>query len=109
MNEPHDLNVGTWAATVQQAVNAIRSVSSTSHMILLPGTDFTAVGAFINNDSGPSLSAVKNPDGSTTNLIFDVHQYLDSDSSGRSPECTQNGVNNLNTLGNWLRSNGRQA
>jgi endoglucanase len=30
---------------------------------------------------------VKNLDGSTTGLYFDVHKYLDSDNSGTHAEC----------------------
>ena len=78
-------------------------------MILLPGTDYTAVGSFISTGSASALSAVVNLDGSHTNLIFDVHQYLDSEGSGTHLDCTTNGINNLNTLATWLRSNGRQA
>lgn len=32
MNEPHDLDVGTWATTVQAAVTAIRQAGATSQM-----------------------------------------------------------------------------
>jgi endoglucanase len=77
-------------------------------MILLPGTDYTSVGAFVENDSGPLLLGVKNPDGSTENLIFDVHQYLD-DGSGKSTECYKDGTDTLSSLASWLRQNGRQA
>ncbi|PYH79016.1 cellulase-domain-containing protein [Aspergillus uvarum CBS 121591] len=109
MNEPHDLDVISWATSVQEAVTSIRNASATSQIILLPGTSYTSVGGFISDGSASALSAVKNPDGSTTNLIFDVHQYLDSDGSGTSTTCTTNGVSNLGTLATWLRSNGRQA
>lgn len=78
-------------------------------MILLPGTDYTAAGSFISTGSASALSAVVNLDGSHTNLIFDVHQYLDSNFSGTSPDCSSDGIANLNTLATWLRSNGRQA
>lgn len=37
MNEPHDVQVGPWAETVQAAVTAIRNAGATSQMILLPG------------------------------------------------------------------------
>ncbi|KIM99752.1 glycoside hydrolase family 5 protein [Oidiodendron maius Zn] len=109
MNEPHDLDITTWATSVQWAVTSIRNAGATSQMVLLPGTSYTSVGGFISDGSASALSAVKNPDGSTTNLIFDVHQYLDSDGSGTSTQCTTNGVSNLSTLATWLRSNGRQA
>lgn len=78
-------------------------------MILLPGTGYTAAGSFVSSGSAAALSAVKNLDGSTTNLIFDVHQYLDSDFSGTHIDCTSNGIGNLDSLAGYLRSNGRQA
>lgn len=57
-------------------MTAIRNAGATSQMILLPGNDYTSAGAFISNGSGAALLGVKNPDGSTTNLIFDVHKYV---------------------------------
>lgn len=109
MNEPHDLNIATWAATVQKAVTAIRNTGATSQMILLPGTDYTSAANFIENGSGAALLPVTNPDGSTTNLIFDVHKYLDSDNSGTHAECVTNNADAFNNLATWLRSNKRQA
>lgn len=38
--QPHDLDVATWATTLQWVVNTIRSVGATSQMILLPGTEY---------------------------------------------------------------------
>lgn len=55
------------------------------------------------------LLTVKNPDGSTANLIFDVHKYLDSDNSGTNAECATNNVQVFTTLAAWLRSNNRIA
>ncbi|KAL2789053.1 glycoside hydrolase superfamily [Aspergillus keveii] len=109
MNEPHELDITAWATSAQYAVTSIRDAGATSQMVLLPGTTFTSVGGFISSGSASALSAIRNPDGSTTNLIFDVHQYLDADSSGTSTECATNGVNNLSTLATWLRANNRQA
>lgn len=55
--------------------------SANSQIILLPGNDWTSAQEFVTDGSGPALLGVVNPDGSTTNLIFDVHKYLDSDNS----------------------------
>jgi len=107
INEPHNLNITLWAATNSAAVAAIRKTGSTN-MILLSGMDFASAGAFPKN-SGPAMLGVKNPDGSTTGLIFNVHQYLDSDYSGTNPECTYNNVDNFSYLAKWLRLNKRQA
>jgi endoglucanase len=110
MNEPHDLTISTWAATVQKVVTAIRNAGATSQMILLPGTDFTSAANFISNGSGGALIKVTNPDGSTTNLIFDVHKYLDSDNSGTHTECVTNNIDSaFSPLATWLRQNNRQA
>lgn len=105
----HDLDITTWASTVQAAVTAIRQAGATSNKILLPGTDYTSAANFISNGSGDALKNVTNLDSTTTNLIFDVHRYLDSDNSGSSAECVTNNVDVFITLGDWLRQEGRQA
>jgi endoglucanase len=108
MNEPHDLQMTQWAATVQAVVTAIRAVAK-SQLILLPGTDYTSAGTFPTN-SGPYLLNVTNPDSSTTGLIFDVHKYLDSDNSGTHTECVTNNIDSaFSPLATWLRTNKRQA
>ena len=82
MNEPHDIpDINLWAGSVQAAVTAIRQAGATTQLILLPGNDYTSAGTFISNGSAAALGNVTNPDGSFTNLIFDVHKYLDSDNS----------------------------
>jgi endoglucanase len=90
-------------------VTAIRKAGATSNKILLPGNEWTHASAFISNGSGAALNKVTNLDGSTTDLIFDVHQYLDSDGSGTHTACTTNNVDAFNTLGAWLQTNKRQA
>ena len=51
-----------------------------------------------------------NLDGTTTNLVFDVHKYLDSDNSGTHSECVTNNIDDaFAPLATWLRSSGRQA
>lgn len=109
MNEPHDLNIVMWAETVQAAVTAIRQAGATTQMILLPGTNFTCAVTFISTGSASSLMNVTNLDGTTTNLVFDVHQYLDFDNSGTHDTCAVNNTVGFATLATWLRSNGRQA
>ncbi|KAE9376550.1 glycoside hydrolase family 5 protein [Stipitochalara longipes BDJ] len=110
MNEPHDLTVTTWAQTVQAVVTAIRQAGATSQMILLPGSDYTSAGSYISDGSAAALAAVTNPDGTTTNLIFDVHKYLDSDNSGGGGDCVTNNIATaFQPLATWLNSIGRQA
>ncbi|KXN82252.1 Endoglucanase EG-II [Leucoagaricus sp. SymC.cos] len=111
MNEPHDVpDIERWAQTVQAAVTAIRNAGATTQLILLPGNNWTSAETFVSNGSADALNKVTNPDGSKTNLVFDVHKYLDSDNSGTHPDCTTNNIDNAwKPLGDWLRENGRQA
>ncbi|KAK3679722.1 hypothetical protein LTR78_000098 [Recurvomyces mirabilis] len=109
MNEPHDLDINLWATTVQAAVTAIRQAGATTNYVLIPGTNYASAGQFLDNGSGAALLPVHNPDGTFTNIIFDVHKYLDSDNSGTHPQCTTNNSAVFTTLGNWLRTNKRSA
>lgn len=79
-------------------------------MILLPGNDFTSAQMFVSDGSAAALSAVKDSDGSTKLLVFDVHKYLDSDGSGTNTECVSDHVSDtFAPLAQYLRTNGRQA
>lgn len=90
-------------------MTAIRQAGATGNKILLPGNDYTSAAAFVSNGSGAALLKVVNLDGSTTNLIFDVHKYLDSDGSGTHTNCVSNQQAVFSSLGDWLRTNKRQA
>ena len=78
-------------------------------MILLPGSNYTSVGDSVPSGNAEALSTVTNLDGSTTNLIYDVHQYIDSDYTGTHSTCAYTGIDGLEYLGDWLSTNGRQA
>lgn len=78
-------------------------------MILLPGNGWTGAATFVSDGSLAALKNVKNLDGSTTNLIFDVHKYLDSDGSGTHTDCITGNVDVFNSLASSLRAAGRQA
>ncbi|MCJ1419192.1 hypothetical protein MMC32_005545 [Xylographa parallela] len=111
MNEPHDLpDINLWAASVQAAVTAIRTAGATSQIILLPGNDYTSAESFVTGGSAAALCEVANPDGSKTNLVFDVHKYFDSDGSGTSADCVSNQIDtSFSPLATYLRANNRQA
>lgn len=110
MNEPWDLDVPTWATSVQTVVTAIRKLGATEQIILLPGTNFTSAGATVSSGSGAELIKITNPDGSTTGLVLDVHKYLDSDNSGTHNDCvTDNIADAFEPLAAFLRTNNRTA
>lgn len=59
----------------------MKSFRATSQLIILPGNNWTSAATFVSNGSADALNKVTNPDGSITNIAFDVHKYLDSDNS----------------------------
>ncbi|EGO03449.1 glycoside hydrolase family 5 protein [Serpula lacrymans var. lacrymans S7.3] len=111
MNEPHDIpDIYTWAQSVQAAVTAIRTAGATSQIVLLPGNNYTSAETFVSSGSAEALNAVRNPDGTITNLVMDVHKYLDYDNSGTHAPCVTNNIADAwEPLSVWLRENGRQA
>ncbi len=110
MNEPHDIDLTAWVASCQQAVAAIRKAEKVSHTILLPGENFSSAGKFLSSGWGPALATVTNPDGSTTNLLLDLHKYLDVDNSGDHPDCVMDNVaDTFEPVAAWLRTHKRQA
>ncbi|MCJ1238836.1 Endoglucanase EG-II [Varicellaria rhodocarpa] len=111
MNEPHDVpDIITWSQSVQAAVTAIRKAGATIQYCLLPGNDYTSAQTFVSSGSAAALANVTNLDGSTTNLIFDVHKYLDSDGSGTHADCTSNQIDDsFSPLATYLRTSNRQA
>ncbi|KAI1429415.1 endoglucanase 2 [Xylaria sp. FL1777] len=109
MNEPHDLDIGIWAQTSQNAVTAIREAGATSQMILLSGTNFDSAATLVSSGSADALLAITNPDGSTDNLLLDIHKYLDEDNSGTHAACTTNNVDAFTTVAQYLRSKGRKG
>lgn len=109
MNEPHDLEVKPWVNTVQKAVTGIRKAGATDSIILLPGVNFTSALTFVSTDSADLLNKVTNPDGTTDNLVMDLHQYLDINNSGTHKECTNDNVDGYKIVGEWLRKNNRTA
>ncbi|KAI8627333.1 glycoside hydrolase family 5 protein [Xylariaceae sp. FL1651] len=109
MNEPHDLDVTIWAQTCQKAVAAIRQAGATSQMILLSGTNFDSAATLVSSGSADALLAVTNPDGSTDNLLLDIHKYLDEDNSGTHAVCTTDNIDAFTTVAGYLRSKGRKG
>ncbi|KAI1781381.1 glycoside hydrolase family 5 protein [Hypoxylon cercidicola] len=109
MNEPHDLDVGVWANTCQKAVTAIREAGATSQMILLPGTNFDSAATLPTSGGAEQLLDIKNPDGTTDNLLLDIHKYLDEDNSGTHAECTTDNTDAFNDLAEFLRGKGRKG
>ena len=108
LDEPHDQDLQAFSISLQQAINAIRGQGANSQYILLPGIDFQHADTFLSL-SKPILAGMYDPAGGQSLLIYDIHQYLDADESGRSPECVTSRADLWAPIATDLRRSGRKA
>ncbi|ROW01957.1 hypothetical protein VMCG_05603 [Cytospora schulzeri] len=107
-NEPHDMSTATQTAELMQAcVDGVRAAGATSQYIFVEGTSYT--GAWTWTTSGNSENMGGITDTVDDKLVYEMHQYLDSDGSGTSETCvsTTIGAERLADATNWLRENNK--
>ncbi|KAF4342485.1 cellulase precursor [Fusarium beomiforme] len=85
----------------QAAINGIRAAGATQ-TIFVEGNQWS--GAWSWPDVNDNMKALTDP---LDKIVYEMHQYLDSDSSGTSPNCvsTTIGVERLKAATQWLRTN----
>ena len=108
VNEPHDMATETWRDAAQAAINAIRLAGATN-LILVPGNAWTGAHSWLQNWYGtPNGTVMINISDPANNFAYEVHQYLDSDSSGTSSTCVSPtiGAERLANFTAWCRANG---
>jgi endoglucanase len=111
MNEPYDISPKDWLRAANAAIAGIRAAKA-RNLILVPGTKWSGVRSW-QTDLGGGANAdvmlgVKDP---LNRWAFEVHTYLDEDSSGTHPECTgaKEVASSFEALTNWLRANDKKA
>jgi endoglucanase len=107
MNEPYDLPADAWLEAANAAIAAVRSVGA-RQLILVSGTAYSGAHSWTEDlpvgNNGRTMLGVRDPD---NNFAYDIHQYLDSDFSGRAPGC-ENGASALKAIedmSQWLATN----
>ena len=103
MNEPHDMETEQWFASATAATAAIRETGA-ENLILVPGNGWTGAhswgASYYGTSNQEAFSAYEDPGG---NFAIEVHQYLDSDSSGTHTTCVSEtvGVERLESITAW--------
>jgi endoglucanase len=111
VNEPHSIPTEHWLAAVNAAIAAIRDAGATN-LVAVPGVGWTTASTWTDDWYGTPnaevMTGVVDPIG---HLAFEVHQYLDENSSGGGPECVSStiGSERLAAFTEWLRSHGYQG
>ncbi|TAQ86274.1 hypothetical protein B7494_g5383 [Chlorociboria aeruginascens] len=107
-NEPHDMPTTTLTGSLMQAcINGVRAAGATSQYIFVEGTSYT--GAWTWTTSGNTdLLTLTDPQ---NKIVYEMHQYLDSDGSGTSATCVNStiGSSRLIAATGWLQANNKTA
>jgi endoglucanase len=111
MNEPHTMPTEQWRDAANAAIAAIRDTGA-ANLILVPGNAWTGAHSWTQNWYGtPNATAMLGITDPGQNFAFDVHQYLDSNSSGSSDQVVSETIGQERLVGftNWLRTNNRRG
>ncbi|KAI1132188.1 glycoside hydrolase family 5 protein [Nemania abortiva] len=103
-NEYHDMDQTLVLNLNQAAITAIRAAGATSQYIFAEGNSYS--GAWTWATTNDNLKQLTDP---SNKLIYEMHQYLDSDGSGTSDACvsTTIGMERVTAATTWLRQNGK--
>ncbi|KAJ9133874.1 Glycoside hydrolase family 5 protein [Pleurostoma richardsiae] len=103
-NEFHDMDQTLVFNLNQAAINGIRAAGATSQYIFVEGNSWS--GAWTWNVTNTNLVSLSD---SENKIIYEMHQYLDSDGSGTSDSCVSSdiGVQRVSGATAWLKANGK--
>jgi endoglucanase len=109
MNEPYRMPVTQWLEAANTATAAIRGEAKADNLILVPGTAWTGAHSWMTPiDGEPNGVAMARFVDPAQNFAFEVHQYLDADSSGTTDGCegADNAVAAIKSFTAWLKEHG---
>lgn len=106
MNEPNKQTAAEWLSGANAAIAAIRGAGAIQP-ILVPGSYWDGAHSWMSSDNGKVMLGVVDP---ADNYVFEVHQYLDGNSSGTHREVVAGaGSMRLAAFTNWARKNQKRA
>ena len=116
MNEPHStdtqkLRTEDWVAAANGAIQAIRATGATNTITVSGNGYDTASGwndTWYGSPNGNQLLNIADP---LDKIVFEAHQYMDSDGSGTSAACVSPtiGSTRLAAFTGWLRVNKKRG
>ncbi|OQD67895.1 hypothetical protein PENPOL_c003G01167 [Penicillium polonicum] len=105
-NEYHDLDQSLVLDLNQAAIDAIRAAGATSQYIFVEGNAWSGAWSWTTNND--NLKALTD---SEDKIVYEMHQYLDGDSSGTSETCVSAtiGKERLQSATTWLQDNNKKG
>ena len=103
MNEPNRQSAAEWLKGANAAVAAIREAGA-DQLVLVPGSYWDGAHSWTSTDNADVMWGFQDPG---NNFAFEVHQYLDRDSSGTHKTVTPGaGSTRLADFTAWARKKG---
>ena len=105
-NEYHDMPQTLVKTLNQAAINGIRASGAKTQPIFIEGNSYT--GAWKWTTENDNLKTLTDP---SDNLVYEMHQYLDSDGSGTAAECVSASIGRerVQKATQWLKTNGKKG
>ncbi|OJJ35604.1 hypothetical protein ASPWEDRAFT_68921 [Aspergillus wentii DTO 134E9] len=103
-NEYHDMDQTLVVNLNQAAINGIRAAGATTQYIFVEGNSWS--GAWSWTEINDSMKDLTDPH---DKIVYEMHQYLDSDGSGTSETCVSEtiGAERVSSATQWLKENGK--
>lgn len=103
-NEYHDMDQTLVFNLNQAAIDGVRAAGAKKQYITPEGNSWTGAWTWVSSGNGASLINLKDP---SDKLVYQMHQYLDSDGSGTHPECVSATIfsERLKAATQWLKDN----
>nr|AAB51451.1 endo-beta-1,4-glucanase [Macrophomina phaseolina] len=107
-NEFHDMDQTLVVNLNQAGIDGIRAAGATSQYITAEGNSWTGAWTWTTSENGKTMAALKDPQ---NKLIYQMHQYLDSDGSGTNEACVSStiGKERITAATKWLKDNGKKG
>jgi endoglucanase len=107
MNEPNGMATELWLTDANAAIAAIRQTGATN-LITVPGNGYTGAHSWTTGGYGtPNGTVMLGVVDPANHFIYEVHQYLDADSSGTHDTCNAApaGSQSLAAFTAWAKTN----
>ncbi|OGM40473.1 endo-beta-1 [Aspergillus bombycis] len=103
-NEYHDMDQELVLNLNQAAIDGIREAGATEQYIFVEGNSWT--GAWTWTDVNDNMKSLEDPQ---DKIVYQMHQYLDSDGSGTSEACVSGtiGQERVTSATQWLKDNNK--
>ncbi|KAB8076197.1 glycoside hydrolase superfamily [Aspergillus leporis] len=103
-NEYHDMDQTLVLNLNQAAIDGIRAAGATDQYIFVEGNSWTGAWTWV--DINDNMKNLKDPQ---NKIVYEMHQYLDTDGSGSHLECVSEsiGKERVTKATQWLKDNNK--